>query len=268
MKFNPQNHRGSRCRPVHSDLSGLTSAATNSAPRASQTDSGPQPSTFNLQSSERGVALVITLILLSVTLVMALAFLAISGRDRGAVSTQTDMTTTRLAADAGLAAAEAQIAANVLSTTNPYSFGLLVSTNYLPPTNGNPLLDLANLQYSPRAPVLLTNLVFHTNENRFYLDLNRNGMDDPNGWVTNYDNNGNAIGTSFQVGDPEWIGVLERPDLPYGPNNKFIARFAFIALPAGNSLDLNAIHNQTFNTVTGNRTVSLPDVYLRNQGVG
>ncbi len=46
------------------------------------------------------------------------------------------------------------------------------------------------------------------------------------------------------IGDPEWIGVLERPDLPYGPNNPFIARYAFIALPVGNSLDLNAIHNQ------------------------
>ena len=208
MKFNPQNHRGSRCRPVHSDLSGLTSAATNSAPRASQTDSGPQPSTFNLQSSERGVALVITLILLSVTLVMALAFLAISGRDRGSVSTQTDMTTTRLAADAGLAAAEAQIAANVLSTTNPYSFGLLVSTNYPPFAYTNPP-DFTNLQYSPRAPVWLSNTLTPAMENRFYLDLNRNGMDDPNGWVTNYDNNGNAIGTSFQVGDPEWIVGIE-----------------------------------------------------------
>ncbi len=80
--------------------------------------------------SQRGVALVLTLILLSVALVMTLAFLAISGREQGSVTTQTDTATTRLAADAGLAAAEAQIAANILSTTNPYSFGLIVSTNY------------------------------------------------------------------------------------------------------------------------------------------
>ena len=66
---------------------------------------------------------------------MALAFLAISSRERGSVTTQTDTTTARLAADAGLADAEAQIAANILTSTNPYSFGLLVSTNYL---------DLAN----------------------------------------------------------------------------------------------------------------------------
>ena len=39
-------------------------------------------------SPPAGVALVITLILLSVTLLMALAFLAISKRERGSVTTQ------------------------------------------------------------------------------------------------------------------------------------------------------------------------------------
>src|ERR1019366_9204352 len=134
-----------------------------------------------LHSRQRGVALILTLILLSVTLVMALAFLTISTHERGSVTTQTDTATARLAADAGLAAAEAQIAANILATTNPYSFGLLVSTNFLPQPSGIPLQDLASLQYSPRAPVWLSNIVTHTMENRFYLDLNRNGMDDPNG---------------------------------------------------------------------------------------
>jgi hypothetical protein len=225
------------------------------------------PSAFCLRTSQRGIALVMTLILLSVALVMALAFLAISGRERGSVTTQTDATAARLATDAGLAAAEAQIAANVLATTNPYNFGLLVSTNYVVPpvVPANPLADLTNLFVAPRAPVWLSNLVTHTMENQFYLDLNRNGVDDPNGWVTNVDANGNSLGTvSFQVGDPEWIGILAHPDQPYGPNNLFIARYAFIALPVGNSLDLNAIYNQTLN-----RSLSLTqDGYFRNQGVG
>jgi hypothetical protein len=91
-------------------------------------------------------------------------------------------------------------------------------------------------------------------------------VDDPNGWVANFNNNGNSIGTSFQVGDPEWIGVLARPDMPYGPDNPFIARFAFIALPVGNSLDLNAIHNQA---LTRTKLMDpLNDSYFRNQGVG
>ena len=79
------------------------------------------------------MALVITLILLSVTLVMAVAFLAISRRERNAVTTATDTASARLAADAALANAEAQIVANIFATTNvaAYNFGLLVSTNYI-----------------------------------------------------------------------------------------------------------------------------------------
>jgi len=207
--------------------------------------------------SQSGVALVITLILLSVTLVMAMAFLALSGRERGSVTTQTDTATARLAADAGQSFAEAQIAANILSSTNPYGFGLIVSMNYQPAT----------------APVWLSNTVTRVMENRIYLDLNRNGVDDPNGWVTNVDNNGKSLGpVVFEVGDPEWIGVLEHPDQPYGPNNLYIARFAFNALPVGNSLDLNAIHNQALSrAATQEGPASLPiapDYYFRNQGVG
>ena len=69
--------------------------------------------------------------------------------------------------------------------------------------------------------------------------------------------------SAFKLGDPEWIGLLEHPDQPYGPNNPFIARFLFIALPVGNSLDLNAIHNQVLNP-----NLSVQDGFFRNQGVG
>src|SRR5208282_3435221 len=123
-----------------------------------------------------------------------------------AVTTTTDTASARLAADAALANAEAQIVANIFATTNvaAYNFGLLVSTNYINglgfaansanPTNVNytyylngsaPLSandlvqNIANLFYLPRAPVLVS-----TNDpvqGRFYLDLNRNGVDDPNG---------------------------------------------------------------------------------------
>jgi hypothetical protein len=238
--------------------------------------------------------LIITLILLSVVTFMAITFLALSRRERSAVSTVTDTAGARLAADAALANAEAQIMANVLSTTNPFNFTLLVSTNFInvagydpsvagyDPTNVNYdhllnssvvlsqnqfLQNLANLLYSPRTPVYLSNIVTHVVENRFYLDLNRNGQFDANGWVPETNNLNQPTGfTNFMVGDPEWIGVLERPDAPYGPNNKFIARYAFIALPIGNTLDLNAIYNDAMrpdaNMAGGN------DGFLRNQGVG
>jgi Tfp pilus assembly protein PilX len=52
---------------------------------------------------QHGIALVITLIMLSVTLIMAVAFLAISNRERGSVTTTTDAAHARQAADSALA---------------------------------------------------------------------------------------------------------------------------------------------------------------------
>jgi hypothetical protein len=239
-----------------------------------------RPTAINRQSSiinhksQKGVALIITLILLAVTLVMALAFLAISRRESGSVTTAGETAAARLAAGAALANAEAQAVAGILSTTNPYDFGLLVSTNAPPLNFNNGLSDFTSLQISPRPPVFIPQN--GTNDFRFYLDLNRNGHFDSNGIVADVDNSGATNGNfSFETGDPEWIGVLEHPDQPYGPDNLFIARYAFIALPVGNALDLNYIHNQvlderssTVNPPKGINNNPENDLYFRNQGVG
>ncbi|MDD5139468.1 MAG: hypothetical protein PHY43_04300 [Verrucomicrobiales bacterium] len=261
----------------------LKSEARSQKPEVRSQTSGLRP-----PSSEQGIALVITLILLSVTLFMAVAFLAISRRERGSVLTETDNVTARLAAGSALAHAEAQILATVLQTTNPYNFSLTVSTNYQNasgyfvgvqnPTNVNYdylngggnlapadfLQNVANLLYSPRAPVFAYDRTTGTNEFRFYLDLNRNRQFDANGLVDETNSLNQPTGAILsETGDPEWIGVLERPDAPHGPNNKFLSRYAFIALPAGNTLDLNAIHNQAFN-----QNLGAADGYFRNQGGG
>jgi hypothetical protein len=238
-------------------------------------------------NARSGMALVITLILLSVTLVMAIALIAMARRERNAVTTASDTTIARLAADAALAAAQGQIVANLLATTNAYNYGLLVSTNFVTPggitpgsatttyinyfdTTGNLLTGpdleqaIANLYFLPRAPVFVYNRNTGLNEFRFYLDLNRNGLYDANGQVAVTDSTGATNGTYINAtGDPEWIGVLEHPDQLHGPNNPFVGRYAFFAQPIGNSLDLNYIHNQTL-------TASLvpPDGFFRNQGVG
>jgi len=238
---------------------------------------------------ESGVALVITLILMSVTLLMALAFLFISRREQGSVTTQTDSATARLAADAALANAESQIIANTLASAqpNPYGFGPLVSTNFinpngfqagvadynnvnylyaltgtLVPANAPDYLQLlANMYYLPRLPVLLSP---NEPQGRYYLDLNRNGF----------------FETTFSsIGDPQWVGILERPDVAYGVNNRGVARYAFIALPVGNTLDLNALHNQAHRGLPSlpvDPTVNPPqglggnhdDIFMRNEGVG
>ena len=256
--------------------------------------------------------------MLSVTLVMAVAFLAIARRERGSVTTTTDTTTARLAAETALAGAEAQIVANVLTTNSAaYDFGLLVSTNYINPLGFDPVnaypfqnvnydyqlrsatalsqnelfTVLTNLWLSPRAPVFITNRVTAANDFRFYLDLNRNTNYDANGVrpvlsgnaaLPYYDLAGNltndpavtpyftspGILTTFNVGDPEWIGILEHPDQPHGPNNHFIARYAFFAQPIGNSLDLNYIHDQVKSANFPNPFSSANDGYFRNEGVG
>ncbi len=261
--------------------------------------SAPGRASRATRRSERGIALVITLILLSVTLVMAIAFLAVSRRERGSVTTSTDTTIARLAADSALASAQAQIIANVLATNNPFDFGLLVSTNFINPAgfnsglgnptninyeydiNGNPLnnladreQNLANLLYLPRPPVfVVTNQSTGEREFRYYLDLNRNGIFDGSGDVTNMEYGLSGLiakGLINAVGDPQWIGILERPDAQYGPNNKFLARYAFIALPIGNTLDLNAIHNQALHGNLSSQVNPSPagDTFFRNQGVG
>jgi hypothetical protein len=273
----------------------------NGAASPPATLAAPQQSAGG-RHSQRGVALVITLILLSVVTFMAITFLALSRRERSAVTTVTDTASARLAADAALASAEAQVIANVLATTNPYNFTLLVSTNFISgfgyniavganltnvnyfypngtPVTGNDFLqNLINLYYSPRAPVFIPTNSAGANDFRFYLDLNRNGRFDGNGLVPETNNLNLPTGiTNFMVGDPEWIGVLERPDAPYGPNNKFIARYAFIAVPVGNTLDLNAIHNQAhvpprpptpLSNPQVNPSSGVNDNFVRNEGVG
>jgi hypothetical protein len=196
--------------------------------------------------------------------------------------------------------------AGILSTTNAYNFGMMVSTNFVnwdgfdpnPPydlrtnvnygwkRNGQPLTanealqNLANLLLNPRPPVFITNRFFaNSNEFRFYDDLNRNGRYDTNGfWPVIsgdptrpfYSTNGNLLpllrpgitASNYFVGDPEWIGILERPDRPHSATNRFIARYAYIVVPAGKTLDVNYVHNQA---------KTLParaEGFLRNQGVG
>ncbi|HXF11180.1 MAG TPA: hypothetical protein VN625_10380, partial [Desulfuromonadaceae bacterium] len=229
-----------------------------------------------------GVALIITLILLSVTLVMAVAFLFISRREQGSVTTQTDAAAARLAADTALAHAEAQIAADMFASgrLDPNNVTLLVSTNYLTPITGN-VTDWANLFIYPRLPVYvpLSNPPV-AYDFPFYLDLNRNGAYDTNGEALVFNGAHSVIGTNFNaLGDPEWIGMLERPDQFHGPNNKGVARYAYIAVPIGNSLDLNAIHNQAHRgvpTPPGTNFVNPPggvagshdDIFTRNESVG
>lgn len=266
---------------------------------------------------QRGIALVITLIFVSITAFLAITFLIVSQRERGSVTVASNQTDARFAADAALERAKVEILAPILAYKNDERYDQIVSTNYINtrgfsgslaganPTNvnfdyyfddfsGNPLsagnfIDVVgNLQYNPRVPVFVPDPLKPTvpPEFRYYLDLNRNGRHDPSGYVpvinANYryvnldGSEGNVVQTNqppplptdvqYQhfIGDPEWIGILERPELPHSGDNRFIARYAYLVVPEGKTLDANFIHNQA-----ATRTLDLAnDGFMRNQGVG
>jgi hypothetical protein len=252
------------------------------------------------RNSQRGVALVITLLFLAVITFMTVTFLVVTQREREQTQAQSNQTDASLAADAAVEQAKAAVIASMLARTNGQDFGLMVSTNYISSagfdtrpgvpdiTNVNydyligggslppkaVLQNLLNLQILPRPPVYVT-----TNKNfppdfRYYIDLNRNGVHDTNGFGTNYaggaflfDNTTvppTPLTTTF-VGDPEWIGVLDKPYLPHSSSNQFVARYAFFAVPIGNDLDLNYIHNDA-KLPKASSPFSIG--YLRDQGFG
>lgn len=255
--------------------------------------------------AERGVALIISLILLAVITFMAVTFLVVSRSERGAVSTSTDQTVAREAANAAADRAVAEMLASIMAWTNPGNYNLAVSTNFINPGGFNPglrsftnvnynyadgsavrgadaLVNLTNLLYNPRPPVYITNHLTGSNEFRFYVDLNRNGRYDTNGYQPVmgpfnrfFDTNYNPMATpatgitlsNFMVGDPEWIGRLERPDLPHSSSNRFLQRYAYLVAPAGKTIDLNTIHNyaRRFNDTMDPGS---GDGFTRNMGLG
>jgi len=260
------------------------------------------------------MALVITLILLSLITFMTVTFLIISQRERGSVSTTSDATTARFAADAALERAKAEILAPILAITNDQAYDILVSTNYIsrdgfvglpyltnwnvnydfnasiagnpPLTAGDLQTNIANLLYDPRAPVYMqTNPLFPGQELRFYVDLNRNGRFETNGWwpvlsgvatAPTYDLLGSNVAlnamsppnvlSNYFTGDPEWVGQLEHPDQFHSSSNRFTSRWAFIAIPISKTLDINYIDNQAM--APRDRPILNSEGFYRNQGVG
>ena len=255
------------------------------------------------RSSQRGVALVITLIMLSLVTLMAVVFLAVSRREKASVTVTNEQTDARLMAESGTARALSEIVARQLATTNAFNYDLIVSTNFINPAglqpgvaspanvsytyaNGQPvansddqLRNLANLQYDPRPPVFVPTNRLGANEFRFYLDLNRNGQFETNGLLPVLGNrpgeyastNGGFTSDPARavrahlVGDHEWIGVLQHPDRPHSDSNLFVGRYAFLVLPAGKTLDLNFVHNSVKSL---NNPAMLADGFSRNTGLG
>jgi hypothetical protein len=246
-------------------------------------------------------------VLLSVITFMAVTFLVVSRSQHGSVATETDQAIARLGADTARERAIAQLLAPIMAWTNEFNYGLLASTNYIRPggfvsggsgplnvsynyANGAPLnlndslQNLTNLLYDPRPPVFIVTNALGSNDFRFYLDLNRNRRYDPSGLqpVINaqggfYDLSGNPVPyqwppppnilSNFFVGDPEWIGALQHPEFAHSADNRFVYRYAYLAVPAGQTLDLNCIHNQALRPTKTKLDPQGGD-FRRDQGVG
>jgi hypothetical protein len=244
---------------------------------------------------------VITLVMLAIVTVMAIIFLSLSRRERASVKVSEDIATANMAADAALQRAKAQAIARMEVTGSKLHYDLFNSTNFVSPNGFKPQSDtepnpsnvdyfdsegnllpakdrlqvIANLMYDARPPVFIETNTTRPYEFRYYLDFDRNRGFEPTGLFPEVNTNGQyfpvkgGVLTNRFVGDPQWIGILERPDLPHSETNRFIARMAYLAMPVGKTLDLNFIHNQADeknapdDVLAGSRSG-----FARNQGYG
>jgi hypothetical protein len=265
------------------------------------------------QRSKRGIALVITLLMLSVITFLAVAFLAMTRRDRAAVTATMDVDGARNMSDAALNRAQAEVMARMIAQGDALSYDYMVSRNFISPggfinknstltnvnydfffgsTAANPVgnnaaawaENIGNLYYDPRPPVfVVTNPAYPaSNDFRFWVDIDRNGRFETNGYLPYMTDNGLPT-TNYEYfnGEPEWIGVLRDPMNRHSPTNQFIGRYAYMVLPIGKTLDLNYIHNwlkgyysDSVASLTNNFAPTQSDVgrvndgFARDQGMG
>jgi hypothetical protein len=256
-------------------------------------------------SSERGVALVITLLMLAAITFLAIAFLSMTRRDKTAVTATLDIDTARSMSDAALSRAQAEIIAQMMATTDILNYDYMASHNYITPsalftadftgaglTNSNNVnydvlinlghtpgggdpqdwaQNIANLYFDPRPPVFVqinSSLTQPQYDFRYWVDIDRNGRFESNGWINTLDSTGTLTGFSnFYHGEPEWIGMLKYPEYVHSPTNPFIGRYAFMVLPIGKTLDLNYIHNSSKALAGGGTNGMYPNTYSRDEGV-
>ena len=196
---------------------------------------------------KRGVALVVTLLMLSLITFIAVTFLLLARRERNQSAQSVSLTEAQLAAQVGVERALGEIMAAMVAGNTMNETRVFVSTNIDVPANPLLAVDWVGLTNDGRAPVFRE---LDGPMGRFYFDWNRNGTND-------------SV-TTNGLGDPEWIGMLKFPDQPHSGDNRFLYRYCFAALPEGNMLDINTIYNHT-------RNVPNPlnnDGFVRNQGWG
>ena len=217
--------------------------------------------------SRRGIALVITLILLAIITTLAIAFLGLTRGETKSVDAMNRTTDAEMAADSALERARAEILAPFITRNNAFPGTERLGPDFMVSVawdNNRNRTNSYGAFRNPSPPVFVKK-PDGTTDDRFYLDLNRNTNFEATGYVPVTDNNFNQVGnqTNWMVGDPQWIGVLQDPRRGHDTNNAYIARYAFMVQPVGRSLDANWIHNEG----VARTTVGASGFY-REQGVG
>ncbi len=217
----------------------------------------------------RGVALVITLILLAVITTLAIAFLGLTRGETKSVDAMNRTTDAEMAADSALERARAEILAPFIARNTAFPGSERMGPDFMVSVGSDTnRIRSQDASRNPTPPVFVeTNRPSGPKgpyEDRFYLDLNRNRTFENTGYVPVTDDSFNQVGvqTEWAVGDPQWIGILQNPRVGHASSNRYIARYTFMVQPIGRSLDANWIHNEGVPRTTGTPG------YYREQGVG
>ena len=207
-----------------SQKSAHSADATGKAPPAAQSALSAAALAQTEIRNTSGIALVITLLMLSVITFLAVALLVLTRTHRDTVSNTLDEQTAKAMSEAAVARAETEIVAHIMAHHDLFNYDYMASHNAINPggfrqglanatnvnydyySTGAPMsptanggLDwaqnIANLWPDPRVPVFI-----RTNSNpafpadfRFWVDLNRNGRFETNGYLPFIQANGQPI---------------------------------------------------------------------------
>jgi hypothetical protein len=210
--------------------------------------------------NNQGMVLIVALIMLAMVTFMVVAFLAFARVDRSSVAMSMRAMEVDLMGDSVQARVQAIMYRVMNGVTVPFANGAGVSQN----VDGNgttreyTLGELTRLQTYARPPV--------------YVDTNGDGVYDEFRYFLNLNQDINATGgaiyqptTPEEIGDPHWIGVLEDSNRPHGPDNRFVARYAYLVVPTDQQLDINRVHNKD-KSIFDERYKVYSEGYQRLQG--
>jgi hypothetical protein len=200
---------------------------------------------------QRGAVLVVALVMLSMVTFLVVAFVGFARFERASVTASLVRTESGYALEVGLIKAQREVVGLLANNIN---HGLMVSQNQEGNATEEVPGDLAALELFatnlkddlPRPPVFIHRSGDENATFPYYLDLNAAGYQETGA-------NG--------AGDPHWIGLLENPGQPHGPDNRFAARYASMTVPAHKALNIRYNHNDLKRGF-----LNSPDLYGRDQG--